>query len=208
MVLDLTGGGANPAVPDSRAVFSWNGASQSVVPILSPTADPAACRERTILVPGAPQGPFVPRHRRGDFDFVGHGPCVRLRALLRTDAENTRLSANVLMEAFECDEEERPQSDYTRVFESTSFDLFTVPAPGTTIVSHNYTQPRFTDDYRDGGHPDDIRTFVFPAMIEKIIYVGDTYGDEAGSRTGATMFFRELRVVVQECGPPASPPPG
>ncbi len=88
------------------------------------------------------------------------------------------------------------------------------PPPGlggwyARIVSHNDVEPSFRHGYRDGGHPDDIRTFHSPAMIEKIIYTGDTYGDEAGTRTQAQIFFRELRVDVEECGESSpTPPPG
>ena len=196
MVLDLTEGGAAPEAPDARVVFSWDKESRSVVPILATTRE-RTCTTRTVVVPGVPHT-FTPDHDRGDRDFSGHGPCVRLRADLELDAEARRLEAEIDLTARECDGSEVSQSDYTRASGETTIEVFEVTDPGERILSFDL-DPRFRDSYRDSDHEDDLRTFGGTALFEKVRYVGDTFGDEAGDRTGAEMFFRRLEIQVERC---------
>jgi hypothetical protein len=80
-----------------------------------------------------------------------------------------------------------------------------VPSPSARILGFDLS-PVFEDNYRDSDHEDDLRTFAGTNTFEKIRYVGDTRGDEAGSRTQAEVFFRRLQVQLEECT--EAPPPG
>ena len=200
MVLDLTDGGAAPKVPDARVVFGWLKRSQSVVPILAAARD-RTCTTRTTVVPGVPQT-ITPAHNRGDQDFDGNGPCVRLTGQLDLDAERTALTATISMTARECNEDGGREGDSTTAAGTVTVEVFRVPDPGSRIVSFDLA-PAFLDTYRDTNHQDDLRTFAGTQMFEKIRYVGDTRGDESGTRTGAEAFFRRLELQVEQCTEPS-----
>ena len=209
MVLDLTAGGANVGTEDRRILFGWDGEVQSVVPVLSPGAATPSCEIRTALVTGDPQT-FTPPHVRGDKDFDGNGPCVRLGVTLDQDALGQSVRARLDLEAFECDEDfAKPEEDYTTARGSTRVTLFTVPAAGDRILQVNLDST-FEARWIDSDHTDDLLTFAGTQPVEKIRSVGDTDGDEAGIRTLAEVFFREMRVTYEDCGgtePPIPEPP-
>lgn len=209
MVLDLTAGGADVGAEDRRILFGWDGEVQSVVPVLSPGAGTPSCETRTALVTGAPQT-FTPPHVRGDQDFDGHGPCTRLRVTLDQDALGQSVRALIDLEAFECDDDfARPRKDHTTARGQTRVTLFTVPAAGDRILRLDVGST-FEHSWIDSDHPDDLFTFAGTQPVEKVRYVGDTDGDEAGIRTQAEVFFREMRVTYEACGgsePPIPEPP-
>jgi len=202
MALDLSDGGAAPIPADARIVFSWLKQSRSVVPIISASRR-SSCQIRTLPLLGEPHT-FTPPHIRGDQDFAGHGPCVRLRGSLEVDPEGSAINARIRMLARECDGEQRSQSDFTTASGETSVQLHKVP-DGTRILGFDL-DPIFEDNYRDSNHGDDLRTFAGTSIFEKIRYVGDTGGDEAGTRTQVELFFRRIELRVEQCS--ESPPPG
>jgi hypothetical protein len=203
MVVDLTDGGAALTPADLRIVFSWLKRSQSVVPVLSASRR-SSCQMRTVPVQGVPHT-LTPPHTRGDTDFAGHGPCIRLRGRLGLDPEGTAITATLNMRARECNDDNSLRSDFTTASGSDSVELYKAPSPSTRILGFDLS-PVFEDTYRDSDHEDDLRTFAGTNMFEKIRYVGDTRGDEAGSRTQAEVFFRRLQVQLEECT--EAPPPG
>jgi hypothetical protein len=209
MVLDLTAGGANVGVEDRRVLFGWDGEVRSVIPVLSPGAGTPSCEVRTALVTGDPQT-FTPPHVRGDQDFDGNGPCSRLGVTLDQDALGQSVRARLELEAFECDGDfARPEEDHTTARGSTRVTLFTVPAAGDRILQVNLDST-FEHRWIDSDHQDDLFTFAGTQPVEKIRAVGDTDGDEAGIRTQAEVFFREMRVTYEDCGgsePPVPEPP-
>jgi hypothetical protein len=197
MVLDLTQSGAALTDESHRIVFSWNRRPQSVIRILNPAAQ-ITCVTRTRPVEGDPET-FIPPHTRGDRDFKGHGPCVRFWLNLRMDVERTRIWADYRMRAWECsDDYNKPKKDHTTADGSSSVTLFSVANPNQRILGHNL-ETSFFHEYIDNDHQSDQYTFAGLKPIEKLIYVGDTKGSEAGSRTQVEMFFRRMQVVVEEC---------
>lgn len=199
MVLDLTDTGAALDENSRRIVLSWNQEPQSVIPILSPTPGPS-CITRTELVTGSPQS-FIPPHTVGDREYAGHGPCIRFSLYVRLDAEGKKLTANYSMNAYECsDDFNRPRSDYTTAYGTGMVELFRVTGPGERILGHNLASS-MSSPYIDDDTRDDIFTFAGTNPVEKLIFVGDTSGDEAGTETGVTIYFREMEVQVETCTP-------
>jgi hypothetical protein len=197
MALDITQSGAALTDRDRRIVFSWANKPQSVIPILSPVTGPT-CTTRTQLVTGSPQS-FIPPHTRGDKEFAGHGPCVRFWLRILSDPEGSALTANYYMEAFECsDSFTKPRSDYTTARGYGSATLFRVTGPGERILGHNL-ESSMSWDYIDTDTSDDVYYFTGAEPAEKLVFKSDTSGDDAGVRTGVTIYFREMRVQVETC---------
>ncbi len=198
MVLDLSPSGANIDEDSRRIVFTWNMVSQSVIPVVSPSL-PVRCTTRIERITGDPES-FVPPHTRGDKDFNGNGPCVGFGISLNLDTERTRLSASYNMLAFECDNDfSTSVYDYTTARGAGNTLLFQVTGSNEQILGHNLDSNRLETRYIDDDHSDDIRTFAGISPIEKLIFTGDTSGDEAGTETGVEIFFREIEVQVESC---------
>lgn len=198
MVLDLTEGGAALEEDDRQVVFSWNGDVQSVVPILNPAGGGGLeCSTRGRLVtPGSHT--FTPPHTQGDQDFKGHGPCVHLTVSPRTDMLGRNLIADVSMSAFECDDDfSKPRSDHTTAAGTTSITLLSLPE-GERIVGFS-PSGGVVRQYIDDDHQDDLFTFGGNAIVEQARFVGDTDGNEAGTRTEVELDFRNLDVEVETC---------
>jgi hypothetical protein len=197
MVLDLTAGGAPPNDTHRRIVFSWDRQAQSTVPILQPGQE-TTCTTRKVVVVSTKQS-FVPQHVSGDPDFVGHGPCVRLTVDLALDAEARRLTAAVSMIAKECDGSfDSPRHDYTEASGATIVELFATTDPAERILTFDAAL-RSEWQYVDTNHDPDEFYLGGTSALDKVIFTGDTSGDEAGTRTGVQMFFRELRLDVEKC---------
>lgn len=197
MVLDLTKSGALPEKGSRQIVFSWNGKPQSVIPILNPTIE-IRCTTHTELVTGDPET-FTPPHKKGDKEFDDHGPCVRFGLNLKLDAERKKLWAEYRMDAWECpDDFCCEKKDFTQAEGSGSVLLFQVTSPNESILGFNL-ESNFYDEYIDNNHQSDIRTFGGVKPVEKLIYVGDTDGDEAGTETKVEIYFREMEVKVEKC---------
>jgi hypothetical protein len=200
MVLDLTEGGAAIKEDDRRVVFRWNAEPQSVIRIFTASAGKPRCETRTEEVTLDNQT-FIPPHREGDKDFKGHGPCVKFTFNIVRDIERTSLYARLWMKAFECDDSfSKPKSDNTRAQGwATNVQILNLTEPGEQIIGHNmldYTQHTYIDD----DHEDDIFNFAssnYP--FEQLTFVGDTDGNEAGTRTGVDVNFRTIKVTVESC---------
>jgi hypothetical protein len=103
------------------------------------------------------------------------------------------------MEAFECsDSFTKPRSDYTTARGYGSATLFRVTGPGERILGHNLDS-YMSWEYIDTNTSNDVFTFTGANPVEKLEFVGDTGGDDAGVRTGVTIYFREMRVQVETC---------
>lgn len=197
MVLDLTETGANPIGKSRQIVFSWNGESQSVIPILSPNTQ-VTCAVQPQRVDAHTQS-FVPDHSDGDKDFDGNGPCVKLQLWVKINEDGTELYSTYYMKAFECDGSfDNPESDYTTARANGRVTLFRVVNPGDRILGFD-VDPYMKVEYIDTDHEDDIVFTSGTQPTEKLIFVGDTDGDEAGTRTGVEIHFRQINVQVERC---------
>ncbi|HEX6373587.1 MAG TPA: hypothetical protein VF006_31970 [Longimicrobium sp.] len=163
---------------------------------------------------------FVPPHTRGDADFDGNGPSVVARVDLRLNNERTVLFAQIFMNA------EETESDHTQATGQTrendpNFVVFRAPS-GFSIKEIRGPQ---SDEMRyiDGGHgevsfrPADIHaadcgrlSAIFRriceqrkrdtsnnGLVDQWFSVGDTDGDEAGTRTNVRVRLRPIRLLIE-----------
>jgi hypothetical protein len=108
------------------------------------------------------------------------------------------LTATIYMDAWECpDDYSKIRSDYTQAIGSKTITLYTA-ASDETILSFN-VQSSFHDQYIDDDVHQDFRYFGGTSPIDKIEYTGDTKGSEAGTRTGAKITFRPIKLQIEKC---------
>lgn len=199
MVLDLSKNGAD-LIPDSRRiVLGWNGVSQSVIPIISSESDYYYSVD-TVTLP-ADTLMLIPQHIQGNRDFSSHGPWVDFSLVLSVDAEGRNICAQYTMNAYESrDDQLVPIGDFTAVMSSESTELYRVASPSERIlgIDHNGS---VVFHYVDVDHQDDVFEFSENMPIEKLVFVGDTKGEEAGLVTGVTIYLRETQVVIERSNP-------
>lgn len=138
---------------------------------------------------------FIPPHVHGDRDFKGHGPRVQFRAEVSADPKSNTLGVRVFMHAEEW-KDGRPEPDHTVAEGWTRWESIPAP-PGLQIVGLDRRQETgFHHDYVDKDHEPDHFTFPRQALVAELIYTGDTGGEEAGTKTGVTVWFHPVRVLV------------
>jgi hypothetical protein len=128
---------------------------------------------------------FVPdRLTRGDREFGGHGPRVDLEVSLRINPGDAReVQAVVTMRA------EETGGDGTTVEGIGYFPVYRSTSPLSRILTPTF----FNHNYTDRNHDDDLFTFR-AGMVRGLRYIGDTRGQEAGTRTSVTIHFHEMLV--------------
>ncbi len=126
---------------------------------------------------------YIPPHTRGDRDFGGHGP--RIWCNVDVNVRNQReIWANVQMTARET------RSDWTTAEGTEAFRIYTHTAPILEIVSDQSSSVF----YEDHDHEEDVIHNGGGELVREFIFVGDTRGDEAGTRTGVIMTFNPIRI--------------
>jgi hypothetical protein len=198
-VLDLTAAGANLPPNASEIVLSWNNQLKSEIPILTDiqtlecetTGQPLAAGLAQTFIPPAVEG--------HDKEFDGHGPCMSVYIYLWLDAERKNLYATYTVDAFECNDDfGSPRKDYTEAYGTQTKGLFSVTQEGEIIESFDAAST-FYDTYIDSDHNWYAKYYTGTAPVEKIEWNGDTDGDEAGTRTGVILTFRQFNVNVKKC---------
>lgn len=145
-----------------------------------------------VIPPGG--GMFIPEHTQGDKDFAGHGPDVAADAnLVGLHPGSRQLSFGLCMDAVET------KKDFTRANGCTDlFPVFGAPA-GQCILSVSrgiFEQLHYVDD----NHAVDTFGPQVPnSFVEQWAVVGDTSGNEAGSRTGVRILTRSFTVTTAPC---------
>jgi Subtilase family/Peptidase inhibitor I9 len=173
---------------------------------------PPHCPIRTEVLPEQTVRFVPPKVGGGDADYAGHGPCVDFRLALRLEDGNKTLAAHYRMHAFECDDSfVKPRSDFTTAKGEEEL-ILKVASPRGRILGYNVNST-MSQSYIDTNHsPDDFdyfdptSNFFDPVSpVKKLSFVGDTAGDEAGTKTGVFITFPAMRVELETC-PPARPP--
>lgn len=134
---------------------------------------------------GLSTGFYVPPRVGGDAEFDGHGPSVSLQVELHVFNGN-ELWAAVYMDALET------KSNWTHA-EGTAWYLLHVA--GRPIVDVD-GPVSFLHGYTDTDHARDIFTFTPENLVNRLEYVGDTKGNEAGTKTGVRVFFNPITIVT------------
>jgi subtilase family protein/peptidase inhibitor I9 len=170
------------------------------------------CPIRTEVLPEQTVLFVPPKVGGGDADYAGHGPCVDFRLALRLKDGNKTLAAHYRMHAFECDDSfMKPRHDFTTAKGEEEL-ILKVASPRGRILGYNVNST-MSQSYIDTNHsPDDFdysdptSNFFDPVSpVKKLSFVGDTAGDEAGTKTRVFITFPAMRVELETC-PPARPP--
>ena len=196
-VIDLTNAGADLPPNASEIILSWNNKLQSEIPILTQvqtldcrtTSKPLSINLAQSYIP-----PFV---SGGDRDFYGHGPCMSISIRLSVDAAKRNLYAEITLSAYECNGDWSSRSNNTRASGSKTVVLFTADEDETITGFDAATF--FSDSHRDTNHDPFKTYYAGTSPVEKIEWVGDTKGDEAETKTGVNITFRQFNVNVQRC---------
>lgn len=202
-VLDLTESGVEIMPNAQEIVLSWNDQIQSEIPILV-HQQTLQCETRTHPIYPVSKSLKPPAlsdnscQGKPDKDFHGHGPCVRFNMRLGLDSERKNLTASYWMNAWECpDDFARYKRDCTEALGSGSVVLFTAQ-DNEKILSFD-AQSFVSDEYIDNDHYADFSYFTGTEPIDKLEYVGDTKGDEAGTRTSVKMTFKRIDLQIEKC---------
>lgn len=187
MTLKFGANGVQLDKSSSRIVLEWGGKQISSVAVIQPSTPVCSSKIQTVN-PGT-IGPYIPpKVGQGDSDFNGNGPDVNADVTLIVTPH--ALSAKVHMHAKET------KSDWTEVEGWQTYQLY-APEPGwkieqvigKTSSSHHYIDSNSTEDSFDLGTGELVRRFV---------YVGDTDGDEAGTRTSVKVTFNDIQLVLAQ----------
>lgn len=85
------------------------------------------------------------------------------------------------------------RSDWTTAEGTQYYQIATLSGQVSGILSGSATIHR----YRDTNHDRDIFSFPPGDLVEHLEYVGDTKGNEVGSRTGVQVFLQPITVALQ-----------
>jgi hypothetical protein len=164
-----------------------------------------SCPVRTEVVPQQ-KILFVPPDVGGegaDPDYKGHGPCIDFRLSLEVEDGGRTLAAKYRMHAFECpDDFDKPKHDFTVAKGYDEIPL-KVASPRGRILGHD-VDTAMRHSYIDTNHAEDAFDFPPPNPVERLVFVGDTEGDEAGLKTRVSITLRQMTLRLESC---ASPPP-
>ncbi|WP_437274626.1 hypothetical protein WME90_25590 [Sorangium sp. So ce375] len=140
----------------------------------------------TLTLVGLSTGFYVPPRVGGDAEYNGHGPSVSLQVGLSVFNGN-ELWAAVSMDALET------KSDWTRAAGTAWYRLHVASSPIVDVVSPN----DFSHAYTDTDHAHDIFSFAPESLVNKLDYVGDTKGNDAGTKTGVRVYFNPITIVTE-----------
>jgi hypothetical protein len=150
---------------------------------------------------------YVPPHTHGDSDFDGHGPNVNCSVNLAVSEDKKQLIAKVYMKAIET------QNDWTTCEGATDFVIFS--CTGNQTIEQINLPASSNATYTDTDHDED---FVVAGvgetntlaqnsnwqLVKKNVndlvdfyrFIGDTEGDEAGTKTGVEVFFNTINITL------------
>lgn len=196
-VIDLTNGGAALPPNSSEIILSWDNQLQSEIPILT-NIQTLDCRTSSRPLAAGLSETFVPLHAgNGDRDFSGHGPCMSVNLSLYVDASKRNLYATFTVNAYECNSNWGTKKDYTKATGTKTVTLLTA-GEDETITGFDAART-FYDRHLDTNHDSYFSHYSGTSPVEKIEWIGDTKGDEAGTKTGVVITFRQFNVNIQKC---------
>ncbi len=202
-VLDLTESGVNIGPNAQEIVFNWNNQVKSEIAILS---------RQQFLTCEVISKPFTPPWKtfrplalednackgKPDKDFADHGPCVRFSFSLNLDPERKIITASYWMDAWECpDDFGFYKKDCTEAEGWGSFEVFKAE-DNEKIVGYD-VQSYIYYEYIDDDWEDDHHYYSGTEPFTELKFVGDTDGNEAGTRTEVVMKFRQINIKVEKC---------
>lgn len=137
-------------------------------------------------LPNAVSPFFLPPHVAGDREYDGHGPVVFTKVSLSVRNGN-QIWTTVTMDAVET------KSDWTRAQGSATYLLYASSSPIVNILGPT----SFDHYYIDTNHDFDRFSFSSGNLVKALVYMGDTRGSEAGTRTGVQVYFHPITFTQQ-----------
>jgi hypothetical protein len=192
--MTLTLGGTTGVQLDStsqRLILKWSGKEISSIAVIQPVTP--VCK--TQIVQKQPNGfTFIPPHTVGDTEYNGHGP--NTYAYVQLINHGSSVESKTYMRAKET------TSDWTTA-EGTRSDTVFIPDPGWKVtqilVGTQSGCPSLSScmTYTDTNHDPDIFS-VGNGPASRFEFLGDTDGDEAGTKTKITVTYNVLKFEVME----------
>lgn len=157
--------------------------------LLTVAQAPRACNITTVSV-SPPELTFIPPHTRGDTDYHNNGPNFDTRVKAIVASEGVRGELFVFAE--------ETFHDWTTAEGTKEFPIFTAPA-GWQARSLS-VNPEFSHSYVDTNDDPDSFDFDGQGLVSRLVAMGDTDGDDAGTTTGVTVTFNDFEVNLVELG--------
>jgi hypothetical protein len=102
------------------------------------------------------------------------------------------------MHAFECSGNfDSPRSDFTAAEGRRETILFSA-GPESRILGYSVANS-MSESYIDTDHGDDFFAYSGNNPVLSLRFIGDTSGDEAGTKTGVHITLRELDLKFEDC---------
>lgn len=146
-----------------------------------------------LVLASIPAQRYVPPHVRGDREFAGNGPRGEAYAELRINRFG-HLQSRIFMVAEEWDRGQLKWDYTTSRGWSAWRTVYRPPAGKRVLWIHSPNSDRNRDGYYDTDHDVDVfsgRT----GLVRQFRFVGDTNGNDAGTKTGVQVVFN--RVLLQ-----------
>jgi hypothetical protein len=184
MTLKFGGNGVQLDNKSTRFVLQWQNKTISTIGIIQPQTPVCDSEIKRITLNPIT---YTPPHTRGDAEFKGHGPDIRTS--IEFEVHPKHLDARILMNAKET------KSDWTTASGVKLYPSIFVPNPGWKIdkIIGNTAS---THNYRDSNTTVDRFQLGSGGPAKELLYVGDTNGKEAGSRTKVTVHFNPVRIML------------
>ena len=166
-------------------VISFEEEEISRINIQRQTPTPPATREVRVPIP---KFTYIPPHTRGDREFDGNGPKVRISCYIYPRSKYAFL--RVYMKA------EETKKDWTTA-EGHSDRHYFYTAPSGWHIKEILTQTNYPGilEYTDTNHEEDL----FYNTLGEFKIVGDTRGDEAGTKTKIDInFSHRVHILLEE----------
>ncbi len=182
-LFNLGSNGVQLTNQSNQLILFWNNNPISTLAVIQPPPP----QPRDIDV-GLANISFIPPKTHGDAEFDGNGPVVNLETVIAI--ANNMVVAEIYMKAYE------PGGDHTTAEGWSDFKVVYIPPPGTriqAIVSAQHSEA----SYVDSNHSQDVVTMGDFDLVRTYTCVGDTDGDEAGTKTSVNAEFNlaKLRVI-------------
>ena len=189
MDLNLSGNGVQFTPGSNRFIISWQG--RNLYSIAIKQSGPPPCETKEAFIRAAPLTEFIPPRTRGDSEFDGHGPRVRISVELLNRL--THIDALITMTA------EETSSDWTTASGAQIQNVY--PAPPNFRIENFVSAPSHFVEYIDTDHAVDEKYGSPGGPVLKYEIVGDSgSGQDAGFRTGVIVTMRQVPVNLKQVG--------
>jgi hypothetical protein len=194
MTLNLGSNGVRLTKNSQRIILKWNNQTISTISVIQPS--PEICETKYHEEPQDPITYTPPKtNNSADAEFYGHGPHITCTVKLEIKNSNS-VVARIYMNAIEVDGEGKITGDHTQATGSHDYTVYKADPDETIerIVSSDQAYKEYTDS---NNHSDDQGS---DGCVSKFLFVGDTEGKEAGTKTHVSVTLKPIRMQLKEKG--------